>query len=47
MAWPTIVKTHTLRADIPELDYTRLATLDGCVEYFTSLGTSSGKERTT
>jgi acyl carrier protein len=31
--------------DIPEADYPKLATLEGCVEHLASLGASSDKER--
>jgi acyl carrier protein len=31
---------HALRVDIPEVDYPKLATLDGCVEYLAALGTA-------
>ena len=37
---------HAFRVDIPESDYPKLATLDGCVEYFASLDAAPRKETT-
>ena len=34
---------ETLRVDIPEADYPKLATLDGCVEHLASLRAGPGK----
>lgn len=35
---------HAFRVDIPESDYPKLATLDGCVEYFAPLEAPPPKE---
>jgi acyl carrier protein len=35
---------HAFRVDIPESDYPKLATLDGCVEYLASLDATPHKE---
>jgi acyl carrier protein len=35
---------HAFRVDIPESDYPKLATLDGCVEYLGSLDTTQHKD---
>jgi acyl carrier protein len=35
---------HSFRVDIPESDYPKLATLDGCVEYLASLDATRHKE---
>jgi acyl carrier protein len=36
---------HALGVDIPESDYPKLATLEGCVEHLASLGGAPNKER--
>ncbi len=35
---------HSFRVDIPESDYPKLATLNGCVEYLASLDATRHKE---
>ena len=35
---------HALRADVPESDYQKLATLDSCVKHLTSLDVAAYKE---
>jgi acyl carrier protein len=35
---------HALHVDIPEPDYPKLATLDGCVEYLAAFGGTAHKE---
>ena len=36
---------HAFGVDIPESDYPKLATLEGCVEHLATLGAASDKER--
>ncbi|MEW6544891.1 MAG: phosphopantetheine-binding protein [Nitrospirota bacterium] len=39
-----VIALHeTLRVEIPEADYPKLATLNGCVEYLLSPGKAEGK----